>query len=496
MDVLDHGGASDTRLTVAASEGDDDAFAVLYARYAPRIEGYLQRLLGDEHLAQDLTQEVFVSALNRLRSARPPIAVGPWLYRIARNASIDVHRRSQLVRQVPLPGPEDDKGALTGRHEPQAQAELRQWLDDLRDLLGGLSDSHRAVLVLRELEGRSNAEIAEQLGVSRPAVEGLLFRARAKVRSEYEDLTSGRRCARVQAAVDRVGAGERLGERELQLACRHLGACAQCRRHAWEAGVTDLLERSSARRRRVLLPAPLMWLLSRLSSDQAPLLAAPWGRTAAAVTVVAVSGGAVAPHVHRTETATARPAPIVVRTATAGPTALAARPAPRSPAAVATVLPRPSAAVAPRVHRRAAAPSSPARATPPAGEPAAPRPGAAPQRAPARPAPARTPEVPPAPQGPVAVAVAARMREPAESLTEPVAQATPAPVAAPLHETAAAVDRAAETVAAAAETPLPAVTTPLLTDPVETLVTPVAVDAEVPATPVIPAIAPEVPAVG
>src|SRR3954466_9645000 len=235
MDVLDHEGASDTRLTAAAGRGDDEAFAVLYVRYAPRIEAYLQRLLSDEHLAQDLTHEVFVSALIRLRTARAPIAFGPWLYRIARNASIDVHRRSKLVRQVPLPGPDDDAGVLSFNHEPQAQAELREWLDDVRDLLGGLSDSHRSVLVLRELEGRSNGEIAERLGISRPAVEGLLFRARAKGRSEYADLTSGRGRAPAQVAVARARDGEELGRRDLALASRHVSTCAQCRRHAWEA---------------------------------------------------------------------------------------------------------------------------------------------------------------------------------------------------------------------------------------------------------------------
>src|SRR3954451_15853077 len=207
MDGRDPQVATDARLTIAASQGDDDAFAVLYERYAPRITGYLTRLVGDEHLAQDLTHEVFVSALRRLRNARPPIAFGPWLYRIARNASIDVHRRSQLVRQVPLPGPDEDGGAGRVNQEPQDQAEMRQWLDDLRDLLGGLSDSHRSVLVLRELEGLSNGEIAERLVVSRPAVEGLLFRARAKMRTEYEDLSSGRRCKRVQTDVDRARDG-------------------------------------------------------------------------------------------------------------------------------------------------------------------------------------------------------------------------------------------------------------------------------------------------
>src|SRR3954449_13582926 len=118
--------ATDARLTVAASQGDDEAFGLLYERYAPRIGAYLTRLLDDEHLAQDLTHEVFVSALRRLRTDRPPIAFGPWLYRIARNASIDVHRRSQIVRQVPLDGDGAERPAIARDNGPEAAAEVRQ----------------------------------------------------------------------------------------------------------------------------------------------------------------------------------------------------------------------------------------------------------------------------------------------------------------------------------------------------------------------------------
>src|SRR3954452_2790963 len=165
MDGRDPQVATDARLTIAASQGDDDAFAVLYERYAPRITGYLTRLVGDEHLAQDLTHEVFVSALRRLRVDRPPIAFGPWLYRIARNASIDVHRRAQIVRQVPLDGAAPEPPSMARDNGPEAAAEVRQWLEQLRDVMGGLSETHRTVLVLRELEGLSNAEIGERLGV-------------------------------------------------------------------------------------------------------------------------------------------------------------------------------------------------------------------------------------------------------------------------------------------------------------------------------------------
>src|SRR3954453_9397291 len=126
---------ADSVLAIAASRGDDDAFAALYGRYAPRIEGYLARLLGDRHLAEDVTHEVFVSALRRLRQDRPPIAFGPWLFRIARHAAIDVHRRAQLARPVPLSGQSDDIG-LAGE-APEEAAEVRQLLALLLGALDG-----------------------------------------------------------------------------------------------------------------------------------------------------------------------------------------------------------------------------------------------------------------------------------------------------------------------------------------------------------------------
>src|SRR4051794_13213011 len=182
---LEREGATDARLAVAAGNGDDAAFATLYGRYAPRIEVYLVRMLGDRHLAEDVTHEVFVSALRRLREDRPPIAFGAWLYRIAHNAAIDVHRHAQLARHVPLNTQGDDVGP--GGGAPEDEAEAHQRISLLLGALDGLSDAHRQVLVMRELEGLPNGQIAERMGVSRPAVEALLFRARARVRREYED---------------------------------------------------------------------------------------------------------------------------------------------------------------------------------------------------------------------------------------------------------------------------------------------------------------------
>ena len=392
MDRRDHAGATDTQLTIAASHGDDEAFAELYERYAPRIRGYLTRLLNDEHLAQDLAHEVFVSALRRLREDRPPIAVGPWLYRIARNASIDVHRRSQVVRQVPLERAGNEAaGGNALDSAPEQAAEVRQWIEHLRYLLDGLSDAHRTVLVLRELEGLSNTEIGDRLGISRPAVEGLLFRARTKVREEYEDLASGRRCETVRETLDRAGARARLGRRDARAASRHLSVCPPCRRHAWEAGVVAAVHDRAAGARAVLpVPAALGLFAERLHArlhvlgrpvvDLPAALSLPWGRAAAAVTAAVVAGAAIAPHVGSPGTARPlrRPSPL--------------HPLPRWPSPRRRS-PRPPLR-RPRCRRPAGARVRTAPAVAPAGAPPA-SPAAAPVELPAEPEPQR--EATPAP---------------------------------------------------------------------------------------------------
>ena len=93
---------------------------------------------------------------------------------------------------------------------PDAAIESKQRLDDLCGAFGGLSESHHRVLVLRELEGLSYREIGERLGMTRAMVESTLFRARRRLSEEYEELASGRRCARVQSLI--AAGGERAAD--------------------------------------------------------------------------------------------------------------------------------------------------------------------------------------------------------------------------------------------------------------------------------------------
>src|SRR5258708_372122 len=86
----------------AVRRGDDRAFELLYSRYRARIGAYIQGMIGDPGRAEDIGQEVFISALRRLRATEQPVLLKPWLYEIAKNACIDEFRRARRGQAEPL----------------------------------------------------------------------------------------------------------------------------------------------------------------------------------------------------------------------------------------------------------------------------------------------------------------------------------------------------------------------------------------------------------
>jgi RNA polymerase sigma factor (sigma-70 family) len=229
---------SDQDLVAAVRRGEDGAFEQLFSRYRARIWSYASGILGDADRAEDVSQEVFISVLRRLRDTERPIAFKPWVYQIAKNACIDELRRTRRGQAVPF---DQEREAENGSDElflsapgPDVALDSKQRLEDLRGAFRGLSDIHRRMLVLRELEGLSYSEIGTRLGMSRPVVESTLFRARRRLAEEYEALISGHRCERTRAVIDAWEGRNlrRLGVRESRQLSRHLSHCRPCRRHA------------------------------------------------------------------------------------------------------------------------------------------------------------------------------------------------------------------------------------------------------------------------
>src|SRR5665213_4203907 len=101
---------SEHALIDAARDGDDRAFEELYARYSGRITGFIHARVRDHGRSEDVAQEVFISALRRLRASSQEILFKPWIYEIAKNACIDEHRRTRRMREISLDGDDHEAG--------------------------------------------------------------------------------------------------------------------------------------------------------------------------------------------------------------------------------------------------------------------------------------------------------------------------------------------------------------------------------------------------
>ncbi|HEY8638543.1 MAG TPA: sigma-70 family RNA polymerase sigma factor [Solirubrobacteraceae bacterium] len=306
--------STDADLVAATRSGDDRAFEELYARYHRRIAAYIFGMVKDHARAEDVTQDVFMSALRRMRNTDRDIAFKPWVYEIAKNACIDQFRRSRRGEEVSYDAEEglsaSDYGKLTSADlSPDAALAAKQDLDHLCGAFGGLSESHHQILVMRELEGLSYREIGERMGMSRPSVESTLFRARKRLSEEYEELVSGERCTRVLAIIaDAIGGG--LGTRDQRRMARHVSYCQGCRRHAKLAGLGDMVPVRTGVRAKIaaFMPLPIFlrdrWMgvgagthdsgagLTSWLAGNAPLLepAAGWSKAVVAAVAVAVAG--------------------------------------------------------------------------------------------------------------------------------------------------------------------------------------------------------------
>ena len=178
----------DGQLVAATRRGDDAAFEQLYERYRGPISGYVQRMCKDHARAEDITQEVFMSALRRMRDTDRPIAFKPWLYEIARNACIDQYRRSQRGEEISYDTADGLAGSdhvrlVTRDASPDDAFDTKQRLDHLCGAFGGLSETHHKILVLRELEGLSYREIAEVAEVPIGTVMSRLSRGKYQLKA-------------------------------------------------------------------------------------------------------------------------------------------------------------------------------------------------------------------------------------------------------------------------------------------------------------------------
>ena len=175
--------ADDRTVAGRAADGDTQAFGVLVRRYAPMLRAYARRIMGSSAAVDDIVQEAFVTAWQRLPELEQPEKVRGWLMRIVSRRAISELRADRGhvdLDAVPVQ-------ALAATAESPARAvERRAELAALADALGELPAAQRECWVLREVGGSSYEEIAEDLGVPVSTVRGLLARARKYIITRME----------------------------------------------------------------------------------------------------------------------------------------------------------------------------------------------------------------------------------------------------------------------------------------------------------------------
>jgi RNA polymerase sigma-70 factor (ECF subfamily) len=194
----------------------DRSFDRLYRRYSTHVYRYAYGVMRNRADAEDVTQTTFMNAFRALERGEDPRSPLNWLISIAHNVCLQRFRTSsRRPQEVELDY--DVADALVDEDDGPGA-------DDIRRALGHLAFNQRAAIVLREIEGRSYAEIAEVLGVSMSAVETLIFRARRALREQLEGALT---CADAELALSKQLDGK-LSRAERSQVRAHLRECPDC----------------------------------------------------------------------------------------------------------------------------------------------------------------------------------------------------------------------------------------------------------------------------
>ena len=185
---------TDAELVRRAQAGELEAFEALTSRHEQRIYALAMRMLRQEHDAEDVTQQTFLSALENLDGFRGEASFSTWLLRIASRAALKIIRKRKGLNTVSLEEATEPSDNLNSIPHPEFIADWRQSPEHLveqnevrrllDDALTRLDEKHRLVFLLRDVEGLSIQETAAALELSEGNVKVRLLRARLQLREE------------------------------------------------------------------------------------------------------------------------------------------------------------------------------------------------------------------------------------------------------------------------------------------------------------------------
>ncbi|MEI6447796.1 MAG: RNA polymerase sigma factor [Actinomycetes bacterium] len=222
---------ADERLVAMTRRGDQAAFEVLVSRYQSRLLGFCRNMLGSREDAEDVLQEVFAAAYTAMLADNRPIMVKPWLYRIARNRSLNHMRRARPVGVDSMDIHVSEFGMSTADRVHRKD----EFLGIMQDI-AVLPETQRTALMLREMDGLSYDQIADVMETTVPSVKSLLVRARVALAEMSE--ARGLTCEDVRLELGEVAEG--LTRRITPPVKRHLKSCDRCKEFKSRLTATDV----------------------------------------------------------------------------------------------------------------------------------------------------------------------------------------------------------------------------------------------------------------
>lgn len=184
---------SDEECVRRTKEGDVSAYDVLVKRYMERIYALTYHMTSNHEMANDLAQEAFIRGFKNIRKFKGDSSFHTWIYRVAVNHTINFLKRGRPKHEYSLNDP--DSGIyndpefieVTSGEEPTRAVALNELQAALNEAIQKLSESHRAVVTLHDIEGIGHAQIAKIMKCSEGTVRSRLFYARQQLRRLLKD---------------------------------------------------------------------------------------------------------------------------------------------------------------------------------------------------------------------------------------------------------------------------------------------------------------------
>ncbi|MGH2855730.1 MAG: RNA polymerase sigma factor, partial [Solirubrobacteraceae bacterium] len=209
----------DERLIALTRRGQHAAFETLFSRYHTRLLSFCRHMLGSREDAEDVLQEVFAAAFNAVLADERPINVRPWLYRIARNRSLNHLRRASAIGVDSMDVHFADHGLSTDAHVLRRES-FHELIGDVQQL----PETQRTALLLREIDALSYEQIALAMDTTVPSVKSLLVRARISLAEAAEARKLS--CEEVRGELGEAAEGLLKISPPVR---RHLRDCERCR---------------------------------------------------------------------------------------------------------------------------------------------------------------------------------------------------------------------------------------------------------------------------